>query len=252
MNSFTKAIVLDLDETLIHGYYNNDVQLIIIRPNIDKLASKLIKAKEQNIDIILCTTSRNNWVNRFFELNPVFKSIFDKIYTRDNENEWKNFDKELFPLEYSAKCQNINLEYLKPVTTFGYDQVLYIDDNKLEEVRLQILFDLLKGKLNKDISFFTGFKFYRKSIIWQKMLDYHNGITENVDLNNKLEEYQELEELNPGCNMIISAIDSFVNKPFKPGLSLLDEIYSNEYKKYNEKLIKLQQEIQYISKQEKM
>ena len=78
MNHFKKVIVLDLDETLIHGYDNNKVQLMILRPNIDKLMDKLQKLKEQNIDIILCTTSRNNWVNKFFELKPRFKTIFDK------------------------------------------------------------------------------------------------------------------------------------------------------------------------------
>lgn len=252
MNHFKRVIVLDLDETLIHGYDNNKVQLMILRPNIDKLMDKLQKLKEQNIDIILCTTSRNNWVNRFFELKPRFKTVFDKVYTRDNEEEWKNFNKDSYPLEYNARCKNINLEYLKPVTTFGYDQILYIDDNKLEEVRLKILFELTQGKLNKDVTFFTGFKFYRKSVIWEKMLDYINGITLNLNLRQKLEEYEELEQLNPGCNMMISAIESFVNKPFKSGLLAIDEIYSNYYKQYDEKILKLEQEIKEIIKYEKI
>lgn len=252
MSNFTKAIVLDLDETLVHGYCNDKIEIMLLRPNIDKLIEKLQQVKEQNIDIILCTTSRNSWVNKFLELKPIFKYIFDRIYTRDNEEEWRYFDKKIFPLEYGAKCQNINLEYLKPITTFGYDQLLYIDDNKLEEIRLQILFELTKGQLYKDITFFTGFKFYRKSMIWEKILDYCNGINENFNLNQRIKEYLKLEKLNPGCDMIISAINSFVNKPFKQGLSVLDKVYFNEYKQYDERMSKLQQEIQKIIECEKV
>ena len=252
MNSFTKSIVLDLDETLVHSYCKDEVRIMILRPNIDKLIEKLQEVKKQNIDIILCTTSRNEWVNKFFELKPIFKTIFDKIYTRDNENEWRYFSEEMYPLEYNARCKNVNLEYLKPVTTFGYDQVLYIDDNKLEEVRLQILFGLTQGELNKDITFFSGFKFYRKSIIWEKMLNYYNGITKNLKLNQKLEEYQKLEESNPGCDIIVSVIDIFADKTFKSGLSILDEIYYNAYKQYDEKLSHLEKEIKQIIEQEKI
>lgn len=246
MNNYTRAIVLDLDETLIHSYCNDRVQMMILRPSIDKLIDKLQEVKKQNIDIVLCTTSRNAWVNKFFELKPVFKTIFDKVYTRDNEDEWRNFNIEKYPLEYNARCKNVNLEYLKPVTTFGYDQVLYIDDNKLEEVRLQILFGLTHGELNKDITFFSGFKFYRKSIIWEKMLDYYNGTSKNFKLNQKLEEYQKCEELNPGCDIMVLAINDFVSKIFKSGLSMLDETYFNEYEQYDKRLLELQQEIQQI------
>lgn len=250
MNNYTRAIVLDLDETLIHSYCNDKLQLMILRPNIDKLIDKLQEVKKQNIDIILCTTSRNAWVNKFFELKPVFKTIFDKVYTRDNKDEWRNFNIEKYPLEYNARCKNVNLEYLKPVTTFGYDQVLYIDDNKLEEVRLQILFGLTHGELTKDVTFFSGFKFYRKSIIWEKMLDYCNGTSKNLKLNQKLKEYEKFEESNPGCDIIVSAIDIFADKPFKSGLSILDEIYYNAYKQYDEKLLELQKDIQQIIEHE--
>lgn len=246
MNNYTRAIVLDLDETLIHSYCNDKLQLMILRPNIDKLIDKLQEVKKQNIDIILCTTSRNAWVNKFFELKPVFKTIFDKVYTRDNEDEWRNFNIEKYPLEYNARCKNVNLEYLKPITTFGYDQVLYIDDNKLEEVRLQILFGLTNGELTKDVTFFSGFKFYRKSIIWEKILDYCNDTSKNLKLNQKLEEYQKFEELNPGCNIMVLVINDFVNKTFKSGLSMLDEIYFKDYEQYDKKLLELQKEIQQI------
>ena len=246
MNNFARAIVLDLDETLIQSYRNDTLQLMILRPNIDILIDKLQEVKKQNIDIILCTTSKNAWVNKFFEEKPIFKTIFNKIYTRNNEDEWRNFNIENYPLEYNARCKNINLEYLKPVTTFGYDQVLYIDDNKIEEVRLQILFGLTHGELKKDISFFSGFKFYRKSIIWKRILDYSNGTSTDFKLNQKLEEYQKLEKLNPGCNIMVSVIDDFINKPFKSGLFMLDEVYFNEYKQYDEKLLQLEKEIMEI------
>ena len=161
MKKIKKAIVLDLDETLVHGVKDeNNVIKMILRPNLDGLIKKLIKAKKNGIDVILCTTARNEWVNRFLSLKPAFKDIFDKLYTRDNEKEWREFCKEEYPIEYEAQRKNINLEYMKPVTTFGYDEVLFIDDNRIEELRVQILFEIANGRLDRNVTFYRveGFR----------------------------------------------------------------------------------------------
>lgn len=60
--------------------------------------------------------------------------------------------------EFEAKMKNINLEYMKPVTTFGYDSVLFIDDNKIEELRVQILFEIANGRLDRNVTFCRGEK----------------------------------------------------------------------------------------------
>ena len=60
---------------------------------------------------------------------------------------------------------------MKPVTTFGYNSILFIDDNKLESVRLQILFELTENKLEKDVTFFTAFGFNQGNN-YEKILSY--------------------------------------------------------------------------------
>ena len=105
MKNKSKAIILDMDETLEHGIFQGiydvgDKYTMILRPNLDLLISKLKEVKKQGVDIILCTTAREEWVQRFFKLKPEFKNLFDKIYTRNNENEWRDFSKEKYQLEY--------------------------------------------------------------------------------------------------------------------------------------------------------
>ena len=50
---------------------------MILRPNLNILINKLQEVKKQGIDIILFTTARNEWVERFFKLKPEFKLLFN-------------------------------------------------------------------------------------------------------------------------------------------------------------------------------
>lgn len=237
-----------MDETLESGIKGVDNELImILRPNLDKLINKLQEAKKQGIDIILCTTAREPWVARFFELKPEFKTLFDKIFTRDNEEEWLNYSEEKYPLEYKARSKNINLEYMKPITTFGYDSVLFIDDNKIEEIRLKILFELTENKLEKDVIYFSGFRFNGGCIKYDKMLRYKKASNQNIDFARILNEYIEIEKDNPGCQFMCSVIDKFINKKFVAGLTLEDENYIEDYNKFNKKITLLKEAIEKIS-----
>lgn len=238
-----KAIILDMDNTLINGVKRTDNEnVMILRPNLDELICKLKKAKDNGIDIVLCTTSREEWVNRFFLLKPEFKTLFNKLFTRDNEKEWMNYSEERYPLEYNARSKNINLEYSKPVTTFGYDSILFIDDNKIEEVRLQILFELTENKLEKDVTFFSGFGFYGGSN-YEKISSYKKLASQNAEFSKILEEYLETEKNEPGCNMMCSIIDKFINKKFQAGLTLADKDYIEDYKIFNAKITRLKEEL---------
>ena len=244
-----KAIIIDMDETLEHGIYQNKYDIgngmiMLLRPHLDELITKIREAKKQGIDIILCTTARTEWVERFLKLKPEFREIFKKIYNRDNEEEWRNFNIHKYPLEFKAKNENINLESLKPITTFGYDSVLFIDDNKIEELRLEILFEITKNKLQKDVTYFSGFGFYGGKIDFNKMLIYKKAFTHDRELLDKIKEYIEIERSNPGCLMMCSAIDIFMNKDFNYGLTLLDEDYIREYNTFNNKLLMLKKELE--------
>ena len=83
MENHKKAIILDMDETLESGRYRNKYDkntdiIMILRPNLNILINKLQEVKKQGIDIILFTTARNEWVERFFKLKPEFKLLFNK------------------------------------------------------------------------------------------------------------------------------------------------------------------------------
>ena len=252
MEKTKKVIILDLDETLEHGIYQSRYDVgnqmtMVLRPNLDILLKKLYEVKKQDIDIILCTTARNNWVDRFFKLAPEFKNVFDKIYSRDNEKEWRYYNKDIYSLENKAQNENINLETMKPITTFGYDSILFVDDNKIEELRLKILFEMSKGKLQKDVTFFTGFGFYGGAIEWDKMLLYKKISNQDLEFSKKLNEYVKVERNNPGCNMICSVIDKFIKKDLIYGLNIVDDEYSKEYNVFNNRLKALKLELEELS-----
>ena len=252
MEKTKKVIILDLDETLEHGIYQSRYDVgnqmtMVLRPNLDILLKKLYEVKKQDIDIILCTTARNNWIDRFFKLAPEFKNVFDKIYSRDNEGEWKYYNKDIYPLENKAQNENINLETMKPITTFGYDSILFVDDNKIEELRLKMLFEMSKGKLQKDVTFFTGFGFYGGVVEWDKMLMYKKISNKDLKFSKKLNEYLEAERSNPGCNMICSVIDKFIKKDLIYGLNIVDDEYSKEYDVFNNRLKALKLELEELS-----
>ena len=56
--------------------------MMVLRPKLDKLIKKIREAKELGVDIILCTTAKDFWVERFFNLKPEFRTLFDKKYGR--------------------------------------------------------------------------------------------------------------------------------------------------------------------------
>ena len=253
MEKIKKVIILDLDETLEHGIYQSRYDVgnqmtMVLRPNLNILLNKLYEVKKQNIDIILCTTAKNIWVDRFFKLIPEFKDVFDKIYSRDNEKEWKYYNKDIYPLENKAQNENINLENMKPITTFGYNSILFIDDNKIEELRLKMLFELTNGKLEKDVTFFTGFGFYGGNIQWDKMLLYKKISNQDQEFSKILNKYLEVERNNPVCSMICSIIDKFIKKDLTYGLNIVDEDYSKEYDIFNNKLNFLKSKLEELSK----
>lgn len=252
MGNHKKAIILDMDETLESGRYRNKYDkntdiIMILRPNLNILINKLQEVKKQGIDIILFTTARNEWVERFFKLKPEFKLLFNKKYTRDNKEKWLNYSKTKYPLEYNARKENINLEYSKPVTTLGYDSILFIDDNKIEETRLKILFEITHGKLEKDVTYFSGFRFNGGLIEYDKMLIYKKIANSNISFAKVLNQYIETERENPGCEFMCSVIDKFINKKFVSGLAIEDENYKGEYDKFREKITLLKEKIEKIS-----
>lgn len=238
-----------MDETLEHGIFrsnyvmNSDGASMVLRPHLDKLIRKLQDAKSRGIDIVLCTTAKNEWVERFLALKPELRGLFDKMLTRDNEDEWLHFDREQNPLEYEAEQIDHNTVSTKPVTTFGYDSVLFIDDNRSEEERLKNLFEITQGNLQKHVTFFTGFGYNGGQIDLFEMFGYKKVALQSHEVAQKLEQYLEIERNNPGCEMMCSLIDTFMNEDFVPGLTLADKQYSAQYDEFRRQLNLLTDEL---------
>lgn len=218
MENIKRAIILDMDETLEHGMlksnivYDQNGSMMTLRPKLDILIKKLKEAKSQGIDIILCTTAHNTWVERFLTLAPEFKEIFDKFYTRDNKNDWN-----------PTGC------YQKPVETFGYNSVLFIDDSKAERNRLTDIYDDNRIIFPVDITYFSGFGF-GDQIDLNGLIRYIELAQQDGSLYPKLQELLNIVRDESGCNMMCSVIDTFVSKEFKHGLTIEDENYKQEYK----------------------
>ena len=68
------------------------------------------------------------------------------------------------------------------------------------------------------------------------ILEYKKAATQNSEVAQKLKEYLNLEISEPGCHMMCSAIDTFINKEFTRGLTLADKEYLAEYKIFHELL----------------
>ena len=243
MKNKKRAIILDMDETLEHAIHTEDKNTImVLRPNLDELIAKLQEAKNQEIDIVLCTTARNQWVEKFLTLKPEMRTLFDKMLTRDNEEEWQS--KQCYVEKYPIEYEYLNA-YAKPVTTFGYDSILFIDDNKTEANRLRNLFEKAQGKLEKDVTYFSGFGFIGGSIDLIEIFAYKNIADQNPKFAQKLKEYLEIEKNEPGCHIMCSVIDDFMSKEFKPGLTLADEQYFTEYNKlFYQKISSLEEELE--------
>lgn len=249
MENKKRAIILDMDETLEHGIHQREYGFIkndammVLRPRIDELIAKLQEAKSQGIDIVLCTTACVPWVERFLNLKPEFKMLFDMRLTRDTQRSWMQYSQRDNPLEYEARQKDPNLGYSKPVTAFGYDSVCFIDNNRAEEDNLRRLFEMTQGRLQKDVTFFSAFGFSGGSIELDQMLEYKQAACQNIEIAQRLKEYLEVERNEPGCHMMCSAIDKFMSKSFEPGLTLVDEEYSEKYREFQEKRDELEEQL---------
>ncbi len=240
-----RAIILDMDGTLEKGKFKfktiNSEQMMVLRPHLDELLQKLKEVKKQGVDIILCTSATNQWVSRFFKLKPEAFAIFNKLYTHDNQEEWRDFDKEQNPIEYNLRRESDLISQGKPITTFGYDSILFIDDNLLEGEILKQLFELAGTSLNKDVTFFSGFAYNGGSIPMTTMMGVQKLSAINYELATKMKKYIDFENNNPGCNLMCRVIDKFMKKDFRPGLTIEDDNY---WEMFNERFLKIRDRLQ--------
>lgn len=224
MKNIKRAIILDMDETLEHGTFKSDIvydqngSMMTLRPRLDRLIQKLKEARSQGSDIIICTTARDTWVERFLTLIPEFKEILDKLYTRDNEDVWN-----------PTGC------YQKPVETFGYDSVLFIDDNRAERSRLEDIYEDNQISSPIDITYFSGFSF-GDQIDLNELIRYMELARQDGNLYLKLQELLNTVRNEPGCDMMCSVIDTFMSKEFRHGLTIEDENYRQEHKLFTDSI----------------
>ena len=238
-----KAIILDMDETLEHGnlFFDKDITYYImtLRPNLKALVEKLKEIKENKLsDIILCTDASNDWVNVFFKKCPDIKDVFDKIYTRNNPEKWEYYNSKKYSVEYYLDGR---FGSQKPVTTFGYDQILFVDDNTSAGRRLN---DIVRTRTenNQDISFFSGFGFYTNL---EKNLYFFNNVTaEDKETSKLYSKYLTYELQDPGIEYMINEINEFIKKDFEPGYIDLDDKYRERHREYLNKKNKIKEAIE--------
>lgn len=214
---------------------------MVLRPHLDELLEKLKEAKRQGIDIILCTSATNQWVARFFRLKPDFFTVFNKLYTHDNMQEWRNFSEKQNPIEYKIWQENSLIAQGKPITTFGYDSILFIDDNLLEGEILKQLYETAGSDLHTDVTFFSGFAYNGGSIPMSVMMGLKRLSTINYEIASKMKKYIQFEDSNPGCQLMCQVIDKFMRKEFVPGLTLEDDNY---WENYNDGFLRVRDALQ--------
>lgn len=281
-----KAIVLDMDNTLECGVKHGiDDYTMFLRPDIDTVISKLKEAKEKGIDIILCSTAVDSWIEQFLTLKPEFRELFTKIYSRDNTDEWNNLNIADFPIE------KLFIPDGKPVTAFGYNSVLYIDDapasldemqniyaDSIEEPKsnyrmietfenfipdelydeiedfdkkdldrvIEYLPDDIRSKLpskNIDTTFFNVPFYSIDSTALSYIFALLNDPNIDPEKRQKIADFIECANREPGCRMICDEIDKFVKKDFAPGLTLTAEYYEQEMATYKAKIMELRNSI---------
>lgn len=225
MDSKKRAIVLDMDETLEHGTFKGDYDvtakgsMMTLRPGLDKLIEKLKVAKNQGIDIVLCTTANDTWVERFLTLKPEFRELFDKTYTSNNKEEW-----------------NPNGSFQKPVEDFGYESILFTDDNPAEKSRLCNIYNNdNQNPPSTDITYFSGFGF-KDFVSMHDVAIFMELINQDGISFSELQELLDVVRNEPGCDMMCSVIDTFIAKEFTPGLTIEDEKYKKENSIFRSKI----------------
>lgn len=145
-------------------------------------------------------------------------------------------------VEYDACETDIDLKSGKPVTTFGYDSILFIDDNMREGDRLKRLFSISDGRLDKDVTFFSGYYFSNPDaysfIEWIALAEYDDELKELLP-----QFLQTLRDEN-GCLIMCDVIDDFITKEYESCLTIVDDKYRDKYREYRDKVEELEEIIE--------
>lgn len=232
-----KLIVFDLDGTLRKLDFDENYEQIInvrFRPKLKDLLVKLKKVHEEGIDVAICTSASTQSVKtHFIDCIPKeYKDLFTYIYTTNNkiQVERESKEKEVYGLN----------GWNKPVTSiYGYDQVLFFDDNINEGLMLKKLFFEEENFPNKQVVF-ASYKYNPLSAF--ELYAYKKLAPENTKMAKYADKVfsKELEE--PGCNLMIEKIDEFKNTKFEKGLTIDDN--NPVMEKYKDDMLDLQEEIE--------
>ena len=236
MKDVKQAIILDLDETLEHGTMefaeNKTLYIMTLRPQIEKLAKRLKEIRKEDLaDVILCTDASREWVEVFLKKCPEMKGVFNKIYSKTNRKEWEEYDEEKYEIEYILDRKEGKQ---KPVTTFGYDRFLFIDDNIAAGRRLKEIANRRKENM-KDISYYSGGGFF---IDLKSHLHFKNAAKGDKEIANEYEKLLDISLEEPGVEYMIEVINTFLKKGFKEGFNNYDENYDKIYHEYKKRYIR--------------
>lgn len=231
----SKVIVFDLDETLrsLETSVKNDNRVnVILRPKILELLEKVKEVKKQGVDSVIFTTASLKSARMYFlELLPVeYQNVFTKVIAAENYIEPEQGTRENYLYRLGTN---------KMVTSLGYDEILFFDDNKAEYEFWKDVYDENLSKKypvpNKSLTF-VRLPFYpRKEIEMYSLKELAKDKNlKNNELAKKINSLFDLTINEPGCKIMMEMIDDFVTRNHENGLTFVDG--TKEYHEYYKQL----------------
>lgn len=227
----SKAIVLDLDETLrsLDVSSNGTDINVVLRPKLTDLLEKLEEVKKKGVDSIIYTSATSKSVNDYFldKIPEKYRDVFTKIISRDNYIEPKMGTRENYLYRAGRN---------KMVTVLDYDEILYFDDSDTEFKYLQLLFSKeydLKYPIPNRAVLFASLPFYPRMAA--DMYALKEIAKQNENLREPINEYFTLMTKEPGCKIMTEMIDEFVSTDYDMK-GLINLSNNKEFIKYEENL----------------
>ena len=253
-----KAIVFDLNETLIiEDVYIDSTNAmfqpktknllskldsVMKRPGLEKLLKKLAKVRKCGVEIIIFTsTSKQSVENNFLnELPEKYKKVFTKIITKEDYLKPKQATSENYLKPKSDTSKNyLDRQGDNNVTTLEHDEILLFDANKAECEFLSKLYDKKQDceypEPDKRVTLVRlPFQAKTEAEMYALKETAKDFKERNKKFTKKVKEYFFKVSKEPGCRIMIDKIDNFVKIGNKKKFDYFDG--TEKFNEYNAQL----------------
>lgn len=207
---------------------------MILRPNLDELMNKLSFAKKNGVEVILETKSnmkeskeigQEQLLERFFQLKPEFRTIFDVKDRSKAIDESEQYESKL---------------YIGSETPFDKEK-FFVEGNRHISSPDRSFYENLEAR---------GYSFLGEGLEYSVNEEQLKAIMECAEISKKhpeilpmLRDFLEQARKDPGCDMMYSAIDSFIEGKYVSENHFKKGKYSEAYSEYKSKLSDLENEM---------